>query len=223
MSIFFAMAIFCLAIFSSSKTEFVATPPNKATVVIDAGHGVPDGGAVGKYTNIYESELNLIYAKNLKSQLIKYGFGVVMTRNSKDGIFDKDAKNLKKSDMKNRKSIIDKSSPDIIVSIHMNSFPLESSRGAQVFYKSGNDIGKALAKSIQSQLTFLLANTNKLEKPGDYYMLNCSDVPAVLIECGFLSNKEEELLLQNKSYQTKFCYAVVCGIVAFYSQKGAGV
>lgn len=223
MSMFFAIAIFCFTIFLSSKTEFVASPANKATIVIDAGHGLPDGGAIGKYTNVYESELNLIYAKNLKSQLIKYGFGVVMTRNSKDGIFDKGAKNLKKSDMKNRKNIIDKSSPDMIVSIHMNSFPLESSKGAQVFYKSGNDIGMALAKSIQSQLTLLLANTKKQAKQGDYYIVNCSDVPAVLIECGFLSNKEEELLLQNKSYQTKFCYAVVCGIIAFYSQKGSGV
>ena len=209
----------CCLFFASSKTEFVSTPKDNVTIVIDAGHGFPDGGSVGKFTKVVESKLNLEYAKNLKGQLIGYGFDVVMTRTNDDGLHDKSATNLKKSDMKRRKEIINTSSADLVISIHMNSFPLESSKGAQVFFKKDDDISECFAKSIQEQVRSILRNTTKAAMAGDYYILNCTTLPTVLIECGFLSNREEETLLQQKEYQKKFCYAVLCGVVDFYRRN----
>ncbi len=207
--------VFSLCMISASKTEFVAIPKDSLTVVVDAGHGGIDGGSVGKFTGVIESELNLIFAKNLQKQLEEYGFRVIMTRSGREGLYDKNASNLKKSDMKKRKEIIQNSNCDILLSIHMNSFPLESSCGAQVFYDKLNAQGKALATSVQTQLKNTLQNTNKLSRPGDYYIVNCTSVPAALIECGFLTNKQEESLLQQKSYQDKFCYAIVCGLIDY--------
>lgn len=204
------------AVVYSSKTEFVSVPKDVPIIVIDAGHGGVDGGCIGKYTKVVESELNLVYAKNLKRQLIGYGFCVVMTRNGSGGLYDEGAANLKKSDMKKRKEIIENSNCDIVISIHMNSYVLESSSGGQVFYDKENKTGQALAESLQEQIRLGLGNTTKKASAGDYYILNATSKPAALIECGFVSNKKEELLLQQKSYQDKFCYAILCGIVKFF-------
>ena len=138
-----------------------------------------------------------------------------MTRTTGQGLYDENAKNLKRSDMQKRKEIIENSNCDIVLSIHMNSYVLEKSSGAQVFYKKNNDSGKALAENVQGQFKSILNNTNKKISTGDYYIVECTDKAAVLIECGFLSNKNEELLLQQKSYQDKFCYSIVCGIIAY--------
>ena len=200
----------------SSKTEFVSVPKDMPIIVIDAGHGGVDGGCVGKYTKVVESELNLVYAQNLKRQLVEYGFCVVMTRKGSGGLYDEGAPNLKKSDMKKRKEIIENSNCDMVISIHMNSYVLESSSGSQVFYDKENKTGQAFAESLQEQIRLCLGNTTKKASSGDYYILNATSKPAALVECGFVSNKKEELLLQQKSYQDKFCYAILCGIVKFF-------
>ncbi len=194
----------------------MSVPKDTVTIVIDAGHGGVDGGSIGKFTKVVESELNLTFAKNLQRQLLQYGFNVVMTRNDKNGLYEEGVKNLKKSDMKKRKEIIENSNCDLVLSIHMNSYVLEDSHGAQVFYSKKSAASKNLAESLQGQLKAILNNTNKKAAVGDYYIVECTDRPAVIIECGFLSNKKEELLLQQKSYQDKFCYSVVCGIISFF-------
>lgn len=193
-------------------------PQEKVSVVIDAGHGGVDGGSVGKTTGVTESELNLTFAKNLSEQLKKMQISTFLTRQDDNGLYESGAKNLKRSDMKKRKDIIEKCSPKIVVSIHMNSFPLSSSKGAQVFYKKGNEQGKNLAQNIQTQLSSFVEGTKKDAKVGDFYIVNCTEVPAVLIECGFLSNENEEHLLMQKDYQTKVCYLIMCGIVSFLNQ-----
>lgn len=198
----------------------VARPNLAPVVVIDAGHGGIDGGSVGNATGVCESDLNLTYAKNLANQLKQMNISYVLTRSDSNGLYDSNAKNLKRSDMSARKAIIEKNNPTLVVSIHMNSFVTSSARGAQVFYKKGNEEGKMLAECVQSQLASNLEYAKKTCKDGDYYIVNCTDIPAVLIECGYLSNNEEELLLQDKNYQDKVCYSVLSGIVS-YLNKGS--
>ena len=204
----------------SSKTEYVYTiPKSKYTVVIDAGHGGIDGGSVGKNTGVFESDLNLAFSKNLAHQLNNFGISVVMTRMDEGGLYDKSATNLKRSEMKKRQSIIETSNADMVISIHMNSFPLQSPRGAQAFYKANDEMSFILAQDVQQELSNQIDYAKENAKVGDYYILNCTATPSVLVECGFLSNPQEEVLLQNKDYQEKFCYALCCGIIKYLNEN----
>ena len=205
---------FGLTYFSVKPTS---TPKAKYTIVVDAGHGGMDGGSVG-ISGSTERVLNLDYAKTLKEYLQNYGFNVVLTRNSLDGLYKPDSDNIKKDDMLARKEIIEKSNADLIVSIHMNYFPLESAKGAQVFYNPQSDVSHALADSIQSVFAANLTMSRPNSEVGDYYMLNCTNVPAVIVECGFLSNPEEEALLLTEEYRKKVCYYILCGIVKYYAE-----
>lgn len=207
------------AVYVNAKPTVNFNVPNsKYTVVIDAGHGGIDGGCVGKYTGVYESDLNLTYAYNLAEQFKQMGITSVLTRTNPNGLYDENAKSLKKSDMKKRKEIIDKVNPDVVISIHMDSFTLSSTKGAQAYYKRGNDTGAVLANCVQKQLT-MLPNAKKSAKVGDYYLVNCTEIPSVLVECGFISNEEEEKLLQTKEYQNKVCYSIMSGVIDFLNRK----
>lgn len=197
----------------------VSSPRGKATIVIDAGHGGIDGGSVGVVTKNDENHLNLEYAKCLKSYFESFDIGVVMTRTTLDGLYSPTAKNKKKSDMQKRKEIIEKSGADLVVSIHMNSFPTRSSRGAQVFYDQNNPSGKALAESIQKRFVLDVENARKTPKHGDYFMVNCTPLPSVIVECGYLSNPDEDRLLSTKSYREKICYSIFCGILLFFGSN----
>lgn len=194
-------------------------PKGECVVVIDAGHGGIDGGCVGKMTGVYESELNLTFAQNLAKQLENMGVSVRLTRCDGNGLYDSSKKNLKKSDMKRRKEIIEESNPTLVVSLHMNSFPLSSCSGAQTFFKKGSEEGEKFATCVQQELGTQIEGAKKTAKVGDYYIVNCTDIPSVLVECGFLSNPQEEALLQTKAYQTKLCYAIACGIVKYLNFK----
>ncbi len=193
-----------------------STPKPKYTIVIDAGHGGRDGGTVGKETGVTESELNLQYALELKSLCQQFGFEVVLTRSTMDGLYDESAPNKKKSEMEKRKSIINGSNADIMISLHMNAFPLSSSEGAQVFYAKSSGLGFELAKSVQTSLSQNFESARDYVSVGDYFVLNYSTIPACLVECGFLSNPKEERLLQTKEYRQSFCYSLLYGIVNFF-------
>lgn len=194
-------------------------PQSNYVVVIDAGHGGVDGGSVGKNSGVYERDLNLTFAFNLQKQLNEIGIKTVLTRKDNKGLYDKHAVNLKKSDMLARKNIITETNPNAVVSLHMDSFPLSSCVGAQAYYKKNNESGKVLSNCVQKQLSSVLENSKqkKKGKVGDYYIVNCTDIPSVLVECGFLSNSQEENLLQSKEYQTKVCYAIMCGVIDFFN------
>ncbi len=206
----FASIISVLAITTSSM------PKPEYTIVIDAGHGGRDGGAIGKTTGITESELNLKYALTLKNLCEDFGIGVVMTRSDMNGLYDESASNKKKSEMEKRKKIINESGADLMVSIHMNSFPLSSSQGAYVFYANGSDKGFELAKSVQTSLCLSFETARKTVTVGDYFVLNYSNIPAILIECGFLSNPVEEIKLQDDEYCKNFCYSILAGIISYF-------
>ena len=212
------IAVVTICLIASYRTVSVnsySVANAKYTVVIDAGHGGIDGGSVGKQTGAVESELNLAYAKNLAKCLNNMGINVVLTRKDANGLYDESAPSLKKSDMKKRKEIIETTNPTLIVSIHMNSFSSPRARGAQTFYKKDNEQGKILAEAIQTQLKQNIEYGKESCKVGDYYILNCTDIPSVLVECGFLSNAEDEELLVSADYQNKICYSILSGIIAF--------
>ena len=194
----------------------VSSPKPKYTIVIDAGHGGRDGGAVGVNTGVTESELNLMYAKELEKLCEEFGIGVTMTRSDMNGLYDESAPNKKKSEMERRKNIINGSGADLMVSLHMNSFPLPSGKGAQVFYASGSEQGFDLAKSVQTSICQNFDSARNYVSVGDYFVLNYSEMPAVLVECGFLSNPEEENLLQTEEYCEKFCYSILAGILGYF-------
>lgn len=189
------------------------------TVVLDAGHGGIDGGSVGVSTGITEKELNLIYAKKVEKYLKAFGITVVQTRNNLDGLYDSTSKNLKESDMQKRASIISKVNPQAVISIHMNKYSDKSQKGAQVFYNEENNLSINLANCIRDELVKSINNARPLTLAGDYFMVKCSSCPSVIVECGFLSNPDEENLLQQESYQNKLAYSIFIGIVRYLNVK----
>lgn len=191
-----------------------SSPKAVHTIVIDAGHGGRDGGAVGK-SGVTESELNLAFSLKLKELCEDYGFKVVLTRKDMNGLYSIFAPNKKKSEMKKRQEIIEGAKPDVVVSIHMNSFS-SSSSGAQCFYAKGNEAGEKLASSVQKALANEIDNTKLTAKVGDFYVLNCTDYASVLVECGFLSNPTEEQKLCDVEYQANFCRTLLYGILDYF-------
>lgn len=166
-------------------------------------------------SGITESTLNLEYAKTLRRYFSEYGFNVIMTREGENGLYSAFSKNKKKDDMQKRKQIIENSGANFVISIHMNSFPTGSSRGAQVFYAKDNNVSKSLADCIQTEFLRTLIKPRKNSSVGDYYILSCTNVPSILIECGFVSNAEEENLLISKDYREKLCYSILCGSIMY--------
>lgn len=182
----------------------------KYTIVIDAGHGGWDGGTVGVKTGITEAEINLKISKKLKEYLSDFGFNVVLTRNNEDAL----GKN-KTLDMEKRKQIINRVNPFAVISIHTNSFTDSSQFGTQVFYKQNNENSLNLATSIQEQMKLHLPNARDNANFGDYYMLECSNAISCIVECGFLSNENDESLLTDESYRNNVAYSIYSGIVKY--------
>ena len=181
----------CLLLSALSAT---AVSGNGMTIVLDAGHGGIDGGVVGVKSKVKESEINLCIVRYLETELTNAGFKVVLTRKSEGGLYSPTDKNKKKSDMLKRKKIIETAKPVAVVSVHQNKFPLSSRKGGQVFFREDSASGRALAASIQQEFN-LLCNSEHSSLKGDYYILNCTEYPSVIAECGFLSNPEEDALL----------------------------
>ena len=211
----FLILLMSITLFFSSAV-FSSSPASSLSIIIDAGHGGIDGGAVGK-TGTSESVLNLEFAKELEKICKKAGFNVTMTRKDMNGLYSPLAQNKKRSEMEKRQKIINESDGKIVVSIHMNSYPLSSLSGSQVFYRKGNESGKSLGESIQKQIKEDDFEIRGDAAIGDYFVLNCTNKPAVLVECGFLSNEEEEKKLCDKKYRKKFCETLLLGILNFYS------
>lgn len=190
------------------------SPKSKLVICIDAGHGGRDGGCVGTASGVKESDLTLIITKKLASYLKAYGIGVVLTREGSGGLYG-DGANKKKEDMEERKKIINNSNCDLVVSLHMNSFNDSAVRGAQVFFDETDENSKMFAQDIQTILGENLPQSNKAVKTGDFFLLKCRDVPSILVECGYLSNPEDEALLISDAYQEKVAYTIFCGIIKF--------
>ena len=185
------------------------------TVVLDAGHGGIDGGVSGVNTKVKESDLNLSVVKKLESYFKGYGIKTVLTRKDKNGLYGISSRGRKMRDMEKRKEIIEDANPDLVISVHMNAFPQRSQRGAQVFYDKDSERGRELAQTIQLFLAKNIQHCDRNIMTGDYYILNCTHKPAVIVECGFLSNAADEALLITAEYQEKLAYNIFCAVVAF--------
>ena len=189
-------------------------------IVLDAGHGGIDGGVVGVNSGVKESDINLKVVKKLEKYFSGAGFNVVLTRTSEAGLYGLATKSLKKKDMLKRKEIINESEPVVVVSVHMNKYSSPSRRGAQVFYKKSDERAKTLANCVQNSFNSMeqaVRTCNPLI--GDYYILNCSEIPSVIAECGFLSNPEDEALLITDEYQDDLAYAIFKGVVDYLAQE----
>lgn len=183
----------------------------KRTVVVDAGHGGPDGGKTGVNGKL-EKELNLIIAEKVKKLLEEEGIAVIMTR-EEDGWLAE----TRIGDLKERVRIMNESKADLAVSIHQNSYHEESVFGAQVFYYTTSGEGKAAAEILQNELLEIDPENKKREKANNtYYILKKTEVPTVIVECGFLSNHKEAEKLSDEAYQGKIAEAVVKGIKSFF-------
>ena len=216
--VFLFIVVSILSIYFTTQAVFV--PKYQYTIVLDAGHGGIDGGCTGSDENVKESDLNLAIVKKMIPYFENFGFGIVLTRTDVGGLYDNDASNKKLSDMENRKEIIQKSNANLIISIHMNSFPDTRQKGIQAFYQQNNVDSKELADTIQSHLIAHIDNARSFANQGDYYILQCSYTPTVLIECGYLSNPEEESLLITDDYQEKLAYNIFCGVLKYLKVVG---
>lgn len=214
-----ALLVLALLIFiSRSISVYVAGSQVKsknAKVVLDAGHGGIDPGKVG-VNDVEEKEINLAIAKKVKALLEEEGIEVVMTREDDEMLGGQDGKSTKVADMKARVAMINEEAPALAVSIHQNSYHQEGVKGPQVFYYTHSDEGRKAGEIMQEALNTLDTDSSHKAKANDaYYLLKRTEVPAVIAECGFLSNWEEAELLSGEEYQQEVAQAIVSGIKAY--------
>ncbi len=200
----------------------VDNEPAERVIIIDAGHGGEDSGAIGA-NGVLEKNLNLEIAEVLKSELEAKGFTVVMTRTEDKMLYseEENIKGMRKlSDLKNRVKVAENYPNAIFISIHMNSFGASEYSGLQVYYAEDDNGSMALANSIQSSVKgSLQPENNRVTKCGkNLYLLEKSPVTSVLVECGFLSNEEECKKLSEKEYQKQLSFAIVCGIIEYIEE-----
>ncbi len=205
---------------NSGRVEEGKELKERFCVVIDAGHGGADPGKVG-INGALEKDINLQIAIRLKSLLQAQDIKVVMTREDEGGLYDEDASNKKVQDMKRRIAIIEEAQPDVVISIHQNSYHEEYVHGAQVFYYNTSATGKKLAELIQKCFVRTVDSENKREPKGNdsYYLLKKTSRPIVIVECGFLSNQEEAEKLKSKEYQEKTAWAIHMGVLQYLNAK----
>ena len=193
-----------------------ASAGSMPVVVIDAGHGGIDAGVYGVNTAVKESDINLVIAKKLRGRFVNAGFECVMTRTTNGGLYGNTSKGFKMRDMQQRRRTIEESGADMVISIHQNTCPLPSRRGSHVFYEEGSSSSRELANDIQYRLNALNGGDNAA-LTGDYYILKCSNAPSVIVECGFLSNAEDEALLCDEQYISELSYAIFSGCISYLS------
>ena len=174
----------------------------------NAPHGEPDGGAVG-VSGVVEKDINLAIVQKLQEVLESKGFEVILTRNGDSGLQDENAETIRKmkvSDMNKRLDIMKNSHADIFVSIHMNSFGDQKVSGLHIFYDKNHPEIERLAKSIQNKMHAVKTADERL------FLMKNPPMPAILIECGFLSNPDEEKKLASDEYQSKIAWAIASAI-----------
>ena len=205
---------------SNNLVETTSTPVSGKTIVIDAGHGVPDEGAQSS-TGTTEAETNLKISLKVQNLLEQSGCTVILTRSDENAIYDVDSNTLKQkkiSDIRNRVKIGNESSADIFVSIHLNKIPQQQYYGWQCFYKEGNEQSNKLAKSIQENLNKSMQKENNrvAMKIDNIYIIKHVEIPTYIVECGFLSNPEEEKQLLDDNYQNRLAWGIYSGIINYF-------
>ena len=194
-----------------------------AAIVLDAGHGGEDGGAVSR-GGVPESGINLQIAKKMQGLLAFLGRGCVMTRTDEAAIYSPEAKTLREkkvSDLKNRVALINGTPGALLVSIHQNSLPSHpSTHGAQVFFNAVDPAGE-VAQGVQQALNVSLDGGKTVKAmDGGVYLMKQIRCPGVLVECGFLSNDKEAAHLQTEEHQRRLAAAILAGLLQYSTKEG---
>ena len=224
--IFIELSLIFSILFASLYAEnntilTTSTPVTGHSIVLDAGHGLPDGGAENN-TGLTEEKINLDIVLKLQKLLEASNCTIILTRSDENGIYSTDAKTLREkkvSDLKNRVNIANNLEADIFVSIHLNKIAQSKYFGWKTFYKKNSEEGKNLSLSIQENLNSSIQIENKRQPQtitGKYIIDNVK-IPTVIVECGFLSNPTEAKLLEQDSYQEKIAWGIYTGIMDFFS------
>ena len=192
-------------------------------IILDAGHGGKDSGAIG-VNGVYEKDLNLEYALEIGKMLEEKGYIIVYTRTDDRMLYteEEDVFGIRKiSDLKNRCKVAEKYPDSTFISIHMNSFGASKYSGLQVYYSKENEKSINLANSIQYKVkSALQPENNRVVKAAEgMYVLENIPNTAVLIECGFLTNKDECEKLSEKEYKKELCFSIVCGIIEYIEEN----
>ena len=205
-----------------SAAEASSMPITQKTVIVDAGHGGDDGGAIG-IDGTVEKDINIDIALKLEKILKFYGFNVIMTRTQDVMTCDDGLDSLRKrkiSDIHNRFELMRKNPDAIFISVHQNKFEDSSQHGTQVFYSGNDERSKELAEAIQTSVTLTLQRKNDrvVKKSGSgIYLLYHAKIPAVLVECGFISNSDEVKKLKDESYRMKLAILIADGLLKYLS------
>ena len=221
---FIITMLFCAHTIKSGKNKKseVTAPKKHGTsiqepitkVVIDPGHGGFDGGAAGNKTGVTEDAINLKISLLVKEYLEQKNVEVILTRQTDDAIAP-----TKNEDMRKRRSIMHESGASLTVSIHLNKYSDTSISGPMVFYTKGDEPSKQLAQMLINDICAATERSPRLANPGDYFVIRNSKIPAVIVECGFLSNATEEALLCKSDYQNKLAIGITNGIFSFITQQ----
>lgn len=217
MSVFLLLLVFYVSFFGIYVRANEEECQSNKIVVIDPGHGGIDPGKVGNNETL-EKDINLQIARHLAEMLNHKGYTVFLTRTEDVGLYNESDVNKKAVDLKARCQFIEEKKADAVVSIHQNSFSDKSVRGGQVFYYKHSTRGCELATEIQNGFKSWVDdnNTRKPKSDESYYLLKKTKCPTVIVECGFLSNSEEEKLLSTEEYQNKICEAIAEGLDNFF-------
>ena len=214
--------LFIVKIKNDSEDVMKYMPVTDKTIVLDAGHGGIDPGAMNKDKTVLEKDINLQITMKIKELIEASGGNVILTRDKDVSLYEEGANKTTRQkyneNLKNRKKIVENSQADMFVSIHLNSFEDSKYYGAQTFYPAGKEDSKFLAEMIQAELKRVVDNTNnrKIKPREDLYLLKDNKMPSVLIECGFLSNQKEAELLAEEEYQDKIAWAIYVGIQKYF-------
>lgn len=209
----------CLWLGWQGKTAFLTGVVELPSIILDAGHGGEDGGAVS-LSGEKESQINLEIVKKMDQMLGLLGEAPLLLRQEDLSLHDDSAVTLREkkvSDLKNRVEAVSCQPTAVLVSIHQNSYPEPKYCGTQVFYAPTGG-SEQLAEQIQHAVVRHLQpeNTRKVKQiPESVYLMNHVKNTAVLIECGFLSNPAEEILLQNSGYQQKLAMVLAAALVQY--------
>ncbi len=226
-SVLICVFLFGALLFISLQTDEPAVSVETSAapvVVIDAGHGGEDGGASDN--DVLEKDINLAIALKLRDLLRVSGYEVRMVREKDISVYDSSAQTVREkkvSDMQNRVRMINENPQNILISIHQNKFEQSRYSGAQMFYSANHPQSMKLAESIRKSVTSLLQPENKRELKrdnGSVYILKKAEVPAVIVECGFLSNPDEAAKLKTDAYQSKMAFAIYCGFLNYMHNDG---
>lgn len=188
--------------------------------IIDAGHGGMDGGAVAEDGTV-EKDINLSTAMKLKTLMSALGFKTLTTRTEDIMTCDEGLSTLREkkvSDIRNRLKLLESTENGILISIHQNSYSGSTSKGSQVFYSGGSEQSAVLAEFIQSSLVSMLQTDNhrKIKKAGtSIYLLYHATKPAVMVECGFMTNPGECEKLKDAEYQSELSFGIICGVFEY--------